>query len=74
MAISEENGVEAYKIYDSPICSSTFCEIFKDIDDAHGAQWHGFADSGSWHKSKYTNRMLMERGTKLSINLVAQPR
>jgi hypothetical protein len=73
MAISKDNGVEAYEIHDRPINSTTFCQMFKEIDRKHGPNFHAFADSGSWHKSKQTTKFLEDRNTTMSINLVAVP-
>ena len=40
-AISFERGLEAARIYDKPITSTTFCEIFDDLDQ-NSKQWHLF--------------------------------
>jgi hypothetical protein len=46
MAVSKENGIEAYELHDTPVNSKTFCDLLKKIDENYGSNWHGFADSG----------------------------
>ena len=47
MAVSRENGLEAYLIYNSPLTSKTFIEIFDELDKK-GKQWKLFGDNTSW--------------------------
>ena len=72
MAVSRENGLEAYLIYDSPLTSKTFVEIFDELDKK-GKHWKLFGDNASWQKSKITTNELAKRGKKMSYNLVKFP-
>lgn len=72
MAVSKEFGLEAYQIFDEPITSETFVQIFNEINK-NGTNYTGLCDNGSWHKSKYTRNILMTCGMKLCYNLVKFP-
>ena len=45
MAVSAENGVEGYMIFDKPINSETFCKLFYEIDK-NGKHFHVFGEVG----------------------------
>jgi hypothetical protein len=73
MAVSEEFGIEAFLIYDRPINSDMFCEIF-DLLDRRGTRWKLLGDSASWHRSNFTTNQLNLRGGKtMSHSLISVP-
>lgn len=53
VAISEEFGIEAFRIHNDPITSKSFIKIFDEID-RNGTDYHCLADGASWHSSKFT--------------------
>lgn len=56
-AVSEENGIESYNIFESSVNSEKFCSIIQDIK-AHGDRAVIFGDNVSYHHSKYTKNLL----------------
>ena len=57
MAVSAEFGLEGWCLFDRPINSAKYCQVFEMILN-QGKNFVVFADNASIHNSKYTKNYL----------------
>lgn len=71
-AVSEEFGLEASIIFDQPIDSKMFVQIYDQIK-SYGEDFVMFGDNATWHNSKFTKAFLKARQSDIIFNLPYLP-